>query len=269
MVILAVDNNDQDLKTLVEMVKKEIPTSKVVAMPDYPEAVEYVQKANPGFAFVNIDGHIGECNRLIYEVLTKSSETVIIATSNYENYAVDAFRLHVSGFITKPLDAQTIKKEIEYHLKHKTIKDVKPLIKIMALGNFECFIEGEPVKFKYQKTKELLAYLIDRKGAMVTNKELTEILWGDGKQKEAYIKNIKIDLERRFCEAGFDDAIIRERGIIGINTKKVDCDYYDLINGACRMQGNYWGEYMNQYKWGDTTRKYLEKHFKLETRDIK
>ena len=34
-----------------------------------------------------------------------------------------------------------------------------PVLSFQTFGNFECFIDGQPVKFKYNKTKEMLAYL--------------------------------------------------------------------------------------------------------------
>ncbi len=144
-----------------------------------------------------------------------------------------------------------------------------PVLSVQTFGNFECFINGQPVKFKYNKTKEMLAYLIDRKGAMCTNGELMSILWAeDSEKKKSYLKNLKADLTRALSEGGLEGVIIKFRGAIGIAMDKVSCDYYDLINGKESVMGSYWGEYMSQYGWSELTHAYLENYYDLKRKAI-
>ena len=129
-----------------------------------------------------------------------------------------------------------------------------PVLSVQTFGNFECFIDGQPIKFKYNKTKEMLAYLIDRKGAMCTNGELMSILWAeDSEKKKSYLKNLKADLTRVLAEAGMEGVLIKFRGAIGIATDKVDCDYYDWKRGIPYAINAYRGEYMSSYPWASIT----------------
>ena len=140
-----------------------------------------------------------------------------------------------------------------------------PVFSVQTFGNFECFIDGQPVRFKYSKTKEMLAYLVDRKGAMCTNGELLSILWGeDSEKKKSYLKNLKSDLTRALAEAGLEDVLVKYRGSIGIAVDKVSCDYFDLLSGKDNMLGSYWGEYMNQYSWSEMTHAYLENYYNFK-----
>ena len=52
-------------------------------------------------------------------------------------------------------------------------------LRAQTFGNFEAYIDGKPIAFKYSKTKELLAYLIDRKGALCTSAELQAVIFED------------------------------------------------------------------------------------------
>ena len=54
----------------------------------------------------------------------------------------------------------------------------KNKVRFQTFGNFEVFIDGQPVKFKYNMTKEMLAYLVDRNRALCTNNEIMAVLWG-------------------------------------------------------------------------------------------
>ena len=41
----------------------------------------------------------------------------------------------------------------------------RPRLRVQTFGNFEVFYDGKPVHFRRRRTKELFAYLIDRRGA--------------------------------------------------------------------------------------------------------
>lgn len=42
------------------------------------------------------------------------------------------------------------------------------------------FCGDEPLRFSRQRSKELLAYLIDRRGAQTSMAEIASVLWEDG-----------------------------------------------------------------------------------------
>ena len=56
-------------------------------------------------------------------------------------------------------------------------EDVPAGVKVQCFGNFEVFVGGRPLSFKRSKSKELLAYLVDRNGATCTNGEMLAVLW--------------------------------------------------------------------------------------------
>ena len=74
------------------------------------------------------------------------------------------------------------------------------------------FWQGEPLKFARRQTKELLAYLIDRKGAARTSEELVSALWSDSsgrKDAKHGIRNLIGDLRETLKQIGMEDALIR------------------------------------------------------------
>lgn len=74
-------------------------------------------------------------------------------------------------------------------------KKLSKRIRAHCFGNFEIFIDGEPMHFQYSKSRELMAYLISRNGALCTNGEVMAVLWedesGDERKKE-YFKNFAV-----------------------------------------------------------------------------
>ena len=67
-----------------------------------------------------------------------------------------------------------------------------------TFGNFELFVDGEPVAFKYNRTKEVVALLVNNRGAQTTNGEIIAALWeddGDPEKKASYLRNLRQDLQ--------------------------------------------------------------------------
>ena len=137
---------------------------------------------------------------------------------------------------------------------------------LRTFGNFEVFADGVPLHFKYIKTKELLAYLTDRCGALCSNREITAVLWeDDGRNHASYLKSIRADLVTVLEEHGYGNVVVRRRGGIGLIPGKVICDYYNYLNrmkhpddtGGEPLYLESRGEYMTQYSWAEVTNSIL------------
>ena len=151
----------------------------------------------------------------------------------------------------KPVTPEKIKKELT-DLRYPVDERCENRVKFQTFGNFEVFAGGEPMMFKYDKAKELLAYLVDRSGAFCTNGEIMAVLWGDSRHP-SYLSNLKKDIHDRFNEAGCSDVLESGWNKLRIVPEKVDCDYYDWKAGKPVALNRYRGEYMAQYSWAELT----------------
>ena len=88
-----------------------------------------------------------------------------------------AFELHATGYLMKPVTAEDIRRELTFLYKDSG-RDKR--VRVQTFGGFDVFVDGKPLEFKRSKSKELLAYLIDRHGANVTTGELCAALWRMG-----------------------------------------------------------------------------------------
>ena len=123
------------------------------------------------------------------------------------------------------------------------------------------------VHFSNKKSKELLAYLVDRNGATCTNGEMLAVLWEDKPDTaslHSHLRNLIFDLSHTLEDAGVTGLLIRGRSTLALDTSKVDCDYYNFLRGSRSATNSYRGEYMTQYSWAEVTRSALRQQANVQ-----
>ena len=71
--------------------------------------------------------------------------------------------------------------------------------------------------------------------------------------KKEYLTKIRSDLRNNFETNGLGKILVYQRGMLGVATDEIDCDYYDWLNGKPNSLASYHGEYMSQYSWSEMT----------------
>ncbi|MBR0149275.1 MAG: response regulator [Lachnospiraceae bacterium] len=256
MKILVVDDEFIALEGIVTKIKKLYPGAVVAGFRQVDEALLFASSMKPEIAFLDIEMRRVNGVELARKLIKMDPGINIVFATGYEEYMKDAFELHASGYILKPITDEKIKNEID-NLRNKV--NTKSLrVRAQTFGNFELFIDGVPVKFQYNRTKEVFAYFIDRKGALCSSNELGAILWPDDPASHtSYISNIRQDLFNTFTQKDCQDVLVRQKGVMGINPDLIECDYYEWLKGRTD-EYVYSGEYMSQYAWAEETNAFLQ-----------
>lgn len=257
MNIIAVDDESLALEGVLNGLKKAVPGAAVRGFRDPSEALEDTENEPADVAFLDIEMREISGIELAGRLKEQNPRINIIFTTGYKEYMEDAFDIHASGYIMKPVTPDKLKKELE-QLRFP-VESAKDHIIVKTFGEFGLFIEGQAVTFLYQKSKELLAVLIDACGNVMTNARLIEMLWQDDEgsgSHASYLRNLISDLTSTLKKYGADDIIVRRRGVIGIDKTGLSCDYYDYLDGKISGAENA-DEYLSQYAWAEPTREAL------------
>lgn len=261
MRIIAVDDEKIALDSLVSAIKATVTEDEVVSF-RYPEdAIEYVKQNSCDIAFLDVEMAEMSGVDLAEELQRYNSEINIVFCTGYGDYRDAAFGLHASGYLMKPITPEKIKRELE-NLRRPIYE--KKRLKIQTFGNFEVYLDGKPLAFKYRRTKELFAYLVDRAGAMCTVGEIIGILFEDEGGREDYFQKLRRDLLMTLEEAGCSDAIVHKRGMLGVVVSEVICDYYDCLSNKKELKQSYFGEYMSQYSFAEYTNAQLSRKLRSQ-----
>jgi two-component SAPR family response regulator len=166
----------------------------------------------------------------------------------------------MSGYIMKPVTPEAVRSELE-NLRNPIEWSPQKRVKILTLGNFDVFVDGTPLKFDRKQSKEILAYLVDKRGTSATYPELAATLWEDEEYDRIKQKNLQVynaSLVKTLNGVGINDLILKNRQGILVNTKIVDCDFYRFLEGDTRAINSFTGQYMSAYSWAEFTVGYLE-----------
>ena len=247
---IAVDDERYMLETLQEAVSASSDIGVVEAFSSCSAALEYIAENPVDIAFLDINmrgiGGLGLAEKL----LEMQPGCKIVFCTGYEEYAVSAFQLHVSGYLMKPITKEAVQREID-HIKG--IKATEKLLTVKCFGNFEVFHNGEFLPFKRRRTKELLAVLIDRNGAGMTARQICAILFPedtDDAKNAAYLRQLVLDLKNTLKMIRAEAILKHDTPYYRIDTSLVKCDYLSFLeNGKPEFRG----EYMTQYSWAEET----------------
>ena len=244
MRVLLVDDERLHLDNLRAACEKVLPEAKFFCFGDSNEALKAAKENPIDIAFLDINLPKMNGIELARKLKERDPDTKIIFVTAYENYALEAYSVRASGFILKPVSEKKIQHEIEAlgdSLKSK--KDIQ----VKCFGNFEIFHLGIPLQFKRSKSKEVLAYLIDREGRAVGVDELCFALWEE--ERASYFRNLVADIRQTLERIGCGDFFFKQGNGYRIDTSMMDCDAYDYKNGDPKAISMFRGEYMFQYPW--------------------
>lgn len=190
----------------------------------------------------------------------QSPQTNVVFVTGYPEYALDAWNTQASCFLVKPVDEEDVRRALD-QLRNPVVSSERKGLYIQCFGNFEVFYDGVPVAFERSHTKELLAYLVDRRGALVSTGELVAVLWEDRPDtvsRRSQLRTFISELRRVFTGLGRPDAIVRQRGGVAVKIALTECDYYGFCAGLPEALNLYRGEYMCQYSWAENTTALLD-----------
>ncbi len=258
MTVLCVDDEVLLLDALKRAVEASADVCSVAAFADEYDAIEWAMDHLIDAAFLDIRLHDMSGLELAERLRERYPALPIVFCTGYRDYAYDAFRIHASGYLTKPIRPDAVQHELDYILGRRA---GRPVLRVQCFGSFEVYFGDLPVRFKRAKTKELLAYLIDRRGASVSSRELYAQLW-EGKSDEKngmnYLHQLASDLRRSLRAVGAEEVLLSRGQGYAVDAARIDCDYYRLLAGDVRAARSFTGEYMSSYSWGEVTCAYLQ-----------
>lgn len=253
MTVFAVDQSADSLRHISKVLSEVLPEGELRYFQSSLEALAAARETEVDAALLEVD--LPELNGLDLGQYLKELYPLVnlIFLSEGREKCFEALQMHCSGYLLKPADADAARREFA-DLRHPAEQQNRRRVFAQTFGNFELFVDGKPVAFKYSRTKEIVALLVNNRGAQTTNGEIIGALWeddGDPDRKASYLSNLRQDLQNTLKKLRATDIIVKQRGSLAIAPSRIECDLYDWLEKKKASKYSYLGDYMNQYSWAE------------------
>ena len=250
MIAIAVDDEALMLGALVAAIEASPDITTVASFSNCEEALGFVKDHPIDVAFLDINMRGMGGLALAEKIIASRPNCKIVFCTGYEEYAIPAFKLHASGYLMKPISSEDVQAEID---NIKGVRKQEKLLRVSCFGNFEVYVKEEKLVFKRLKTKELFAFLIDRKGAGMTAKQICAVLFPDDTddtKNAAYLRQLFMDLKNTLKSVGAEAVLCHETPCYRVDIGLIKCDYISYLETG---KPEFYGEYMTQYSWAEET----------------
>ena len=150
----------------------------------------------------------------------------------------------VKFFLCLHTDAEPIKPNTSF-----SAVMTRKRIDVMLFGAFSLYVDGQALYIRHEKARELLALLVERRGAYLTTREAIELLWEcepDERSRARYRKTVS-RLMGALRESGIDYIVESDRGVRRAVPEYISCDYYDYRDGLKPAAG----ALLPEYSWSE------------------
>lgn len=265
MYILALDDEQYALESLSDELKKVFPKADIHEEIKASAAIAWAKDLSErgeelSYAFLDIQMRGMNGLEVAAQLKKIHPHVVLFFCTAYSEYAFDAFGLCAKGYLLKPIQAQEIERVLDEMIldwresPSCLVKDIR----IQTFGNFGVFVDNALLKFEREKAKELLAYLVDRRGSPVTTAQIATVLWEDAYDRKLKNKTTAIisSLRNTLKAAGIEYILIKTWNNLALDVSKVKCDAYDFEKGDLLAINSFHGEYLANYSWAEFTTGY-------------
>lgn len=256
MITFSIDDQKNVAEEIAKIMSEIDPSGTHKAFTKIEDALQFVEETKPDVAWLDIEMPEMSGLELSMKVKKRSPKTNIVFVTGHEKFTYQAFQLHASGFVLKPATKEALQRELD-NLRTPIEQERNGLIRVQCFGNFEVFDnEDRPIKFKRSKSKELFAYMVDRRGALCSIGELCGVLFEDRDEDRALKKQLRVflsSLRDDLQKVGAANVFVKGWNAYGIDCSLIDCDYLNYLKGDSYAINSFMGEYMIQYSWAEMT----------------
>lgn len=215
------------------------------------EAINFSEKNPFEIAFLDIElpGENGiECAKILRE---KMPELLVVFISAYDDYLREFNQIGGDDYIIKPYKREIIEKTMEK--MRLLVQRQKKGVYVQMFGRFNVMKDGAPVPLR-GKAKEILAYILVKRGKEVSNEEIYSAIWESREYSNVHMKvyyNALRRLKDSLQKYELQDIIFSTARGQMANTDIYDCDYYAWQDDNAGKNERFEGEFMTEYSWGE------------------
>lgn len=246
MQIIIVDDEMSALNALLVNMVDAVDIKYQIFNQEPLQALEFVRMNKVDAAFLDINMPKINGIELAARLKKLNPNIQIVFISGYEQNEqsiVAQLGDNVVGFFYKPYGNEEMRE-----LLNTLRNSLEKKIVLQTFGSFNVFVNGSAIVISCSKSREMLAYLTDAEGGIVTMGSVINALWPDKNvelAKKLY-KDAVFRLRRALRQYGIENLVSFGRAQLKLNVERAKCDLWEYKK---RNTGKYIGEYLTNYDW--------------------
>ena len=275
--VIAVDDEQNALNRFERLIAQDNRLELLKTFTKPADAIDFIKSNQVDIAFLDIEMpemtglELAEC------LMDVNPYLEIVFVTAYNQYALEAFRAHATGYLLKPLShddftaqIDSMEKKLE---KSHVVEDDKLIISCFGAFSIKKANDFEPLRFRTSKAEELLACLVQNEGRARSKDMILDTLWPDADLDKA-ANNFRVTctyIRSTLADFGYTDVLVRDHDDYSINTARIKCDYLEFRSKIANpdtlglpevetLINLYKGPYLENrfYDWAEETKGWLE-----------
>lgn len=191
------------------------------------EAFDFLKNNQVNAVFLDIEMPDIDGIELASRIIDLQGKIAIVFVTACNQYAVEAFHLNAMDYLLKPVSLNRLRETIDRIIDEKGIQIHSRGLHIKCFGKFGVVAGEEEVKFRTEKARELLAFLIDNKGSDVSRSKIIDSLWEDfeGDRAVTHLNTTLYYVKKALLPYGIQINIMYDAGNYRVAVEKISCDY--------------------------------------------
>lgn len=255
------------------------------------EALAYIEAKPVDAVLLDINMPKMDGMTLAKAIKERQKEALLIFITGHGQFAVEAFEVAALDYLVKPVrrerfDAMVKRLESQFIKGQEgEVSKAPARLQIQTFSQFLCTYGNErqgwtTLKWRTQKAKELLAYLVAHINEEVSRGRIIDNLWPEFEQSKA-LNNLNSNLyylRKMLKPMALDDHLVSDKHMVRfrLNGERMRVDFLDFekkvtenkaLHGWYDLLKIYKGEYLAQeaYLWASSKRVFYETLFEEQT----
>ena len=218
-------------------------------------ALRFAQTSQAEFALLDIEMPDMNGVELAKRLREINPDVIIVFLTGHKQYLEEFINMKADYYVFKPYTGEDVQDVLD---RVKLLSGrFRKRVYFRTFGEFMMFLDDRPFTFKREKPRELLALLVDRRGAALSAKEAMEIIWPEKEGGDTSLFRMTMSrLREELKQAGIEEIVKSSSKGKYLDISLVDCDLYELLEK--KNWQNYNREYMSNYSWAEDTLADLE-----------
>ena len=251
MKVILVGDQKAAFRLFGDICAETVGVNSVDVIPTGDGAEDFVRQ-NRDVSFALIDGTMPEALALAERLRALRGDLIVMFLTDSTVFAGEAIRQNADYALFLPLGEEAARDAL-FRARLLQLRQRKRY-RATLFGTFDFTVDGRPMRFGSAKARELMALLVCYRGKPVSIHSIVECLWDGNENADVNTVGYRKVIQRLAAALrsfGASELLERSRGFCRLHAERIECDYYEYLQGTGESRQTFSGVFLPEYPWAE------------------